>query len=631
LDVPARERTPAHLVAQLARRSLLLVLDNLEQLSGADEVVEQLLGATQDVTVVATSRQALGLPAERRVPVAPLGLPQDATFDAAETSDAVQLFVQRARSVQPSFRLTPENVRDVVAVCRRLDGLPLAVELCAARIRVLAPGALLARLDDRLDNPLDIPSTSRLVTARQRTLRDTISWSYELLSAPQQAFFRRLSLLAGGGDLDAVVAVTPGGDREAHGAGPVADRLTTVAELVDASLTNASEGPDGEPRIVLLETIRSFAWDQLVAAGELEVAQAAHAEHYTLLAARLRGLRETRHLAALGLAEADLENFREALEWCVPSEDRPGSGDSATGLRLCAALGWVWWMGGYVAEGRDWHERVIARAAGTTSSELATCLGGLANLLLSQGDPRLAHDMAGRSLAMARSLDDAATEAFALGVLGTAEQNLGRLEEARGTLREALGVHRRRSDQRGLARVLGNLAGLEESLGNLSDAESLLRESLEMHDRLGDVHDATIQRQNLANLLAVAGRVEEADTLARGLIGTILDLRNPSLTMAFANTYINILVRRNDPVRAALLFGAEEEMHRRLDIPNPYQDEELEDALALVADTMSADVWDQHRKLGRDMRVEDLLTELSADRGRGQIGANGGRPSPAPH
>jgi len=604
LDVPPRERTPDRLLALLASKSLLMVLDNLEQLAGADLVVDRVLDGAPGVSVLTTSRQALGLTGEHRVPVAPLSLPEDETLGAADRSGAVRLFVQRARSVQPSFRLGPDNVHDVITICRRLDGLPLAIELCAARIRLLAPRALLTRLDQ----PLDISSTSRLTTPRQRTLRETIDWSYQLLTGAQQAFFRRLGVLAGGGGLDAVAAVTAtDGAREGTGTQAL-DPLETVAELVDVSLVEPAEGPDCEPRIRLLETIHSFAGERLRAAGEDDDAHAAHAAHYAGLAERLRELHDTNHVTALELAEADLENFREALEWCVPGSGQPG--DPETGLRLCAAFGWVWWTGGYVTEGRRWHERVIAAADGSESTYLAASLGGLANLLLNQGEARRAHELAEQSLAMARSLNDSATEAQALGLLGTAEQQLGDVEAACATWRAALAAHRARQDMRGLSRVMGHLAGIESSLGRLEAAESLIRESMDIDDRLGDVHAATVQRQNLANLLAIAGRVEEAGEIAGGLVDTVIGLRDPSLTMAFANTCMNILIQQGEPVRAARLFGAEEEMHRRLDMPNPFHDEELEEALAQVAVTMSAEEWNHHRKLGQDMRVEDLLVEL---------------------
>ena len=195
LDVPSEGRMPPGFFDYVAHRSALFVLDNLEQLPEADDVVAQLLAAAPQVTVIASSRRALSVPAEHRHPVPPLALPEDSTLADAERSGAVPLFVQQARSMRPDFLLTVTNVAEVVAICRRLDGLPLAIELAAARMRLLSPKALLGRLDQALD----IASPSKQGPSRQKTLRDTIAWSYELLTPAQQAFFRRLGVFAGGG------------------------------------------------------------------------------------------------------------------------------------------------------------------------------------------------------------------------------------------------------------------------------------------------------------------------------------------------------------------------------------------------------------------------------------------------
>jgi predicted ATPase/class 3 adenylate cyclase len=604
LGVPHRERTAAQILALLAHRSLLLVLDNLEQVAGADGVVARLLEAAPQVAVIATSRRPLGLASEHRHPVPPLGLPRDDTLDSAQHSDAIQLFVHRARTVQPTFELSADNVEDVVAICRGLDGLPLALELSASRIRLLSPRALRGRLGQALD----IVSTSKIVPQRQRTLRNTIAWSYDLLTPTLQSFLRQLSVFAGGSDLEAIAAVITAQSSPDLAADP----LDCVADLVDANLVVVTEGPDGEPRVTLMETIRVFASECLEAADEVVTTRRSHARHYADVAERLRELRESRHVAALAMAETELDNFRTALGWAVPaSDDRgPDSGDLPTGLKLCAALSWVWYMGGYVAEGRRWGERVIERAAGSPSPQLAFCLASLANLLIAQGESQRASELATQSVTMAKSLGDQGTVAFALGVLGSAEQQRGDVDAARAALQESLEVHRQRGDQAGLARMLGHLAGIEGSVGHHDRAEALLRESLDLLDGLGDLHEAAVQRQNLASLLAGADRAEEANALALGLVDTVLRLRSPNLTMAFSNTVMNILIRLGDPVRAAHLFGAEEAMHQRLSIPNPFQDEELEEALAMVKGVMTPQEWNHHRRLGNRERVEDLLADL---------------------
>jgi predicted ATPase len=597
LDLPPRERRPERLLAHLARRSLLLVLDNLEQVNGAGRVVARILEAAAGVGIIATSRQPIGLNAERQYPVQPLALPDDLTLSAAGSSPAVQLFVERARAVRPGFVLTEDNVAEVVAICRRLDGLPLAIELCATRIKVLTTKALLGRIGQ----VLDLESRSSATPERQRTLRETIAWSYRLLTPAQRGVFRRLAVFAGGAGLDAVAAVALGTPQQV-------DPLDVIAELDDASLVRITEGPDGGPRVSLLRTIGQYAEDELRAAGEAESADRAHARYYTELAEHLQAVRESATWSSLELAKTELDNFRAALTWAVPPDDAVG--DRELGVRLCAALSWMWVMGGYVAEGRRWHERVVERADGTPSRQLAACLRGLGNLLLLQGEIHRAHDMAGRGLAMARAVDDRSEVALALSLLGTAQGATGEVEAARATLSEALDLLRTLDDKGGLARVLGNLSGIEERLGRLDRAEALMRESLAIYDDIGDVHDAAIQGQNLAYLLTVSNRLDEASALAAGLVGTVVALGSPSLTMAFANTVMNILIRHGDPVGAAHLFGAEEAMGERLEMPNPHRDEELAEALDLIHGVMSAEDWEIHRRQGRLERVEDLLARF---------------------
>jgi predicted ATPase/class 3 adenylate cyclase len=617
VEAPARERTPDKLVRWLGDRRLLLVLDNLEQVEGAEEVVDRLVEAAPGAVVVATSRRPLGLISEQRHLVEPLALPKSHTLRAALQSPAVQLFVARARAVNPRFVLDQGNVSDVVEICRRLDGLPLAVELCASRARVLGPRALLARLDAALDATLDIATTSTQMPARQRTMRATVAWSYDLLSPRQRWVLRHLGVFAGGAELDAVAAVAahrapsstpPDGDLTV---GTPDDLLEVVADLSDANLVQVSETPDGEPRVTLLETIRAFALDELAAAGGLDAARDAHAVHYADLARRLSVLRESRHLLALSTAETELDNFRAALSWTVGDEGAVTSArDSGTALRLCAGLSWFWVMGGYVVEGRRWYERIVASADGRPSAELAGCLAGLGSILLAQGEPARASEAATRALAMAREVDSADSIAFALGVLGTAQLVLGDLAVAKETLEESLVAHRRCTDTGRLARALGNLAGIEENLGHVERSEELLLESIRLLDELGDLHELGIQRQNLANLLVVSGRLDEADRLVRDLLETILALRSPSLTMAYANTVMNLVLRQGHPVEAARLFGAEEAMHERFAMPNPWRDEEYAEAVEAVAGTLTREDFDAHRLLARHERLEELLVEV---------------------
>jgi predicted ATPase len=264
---------PARLLEYIGERRMLFVLDNLEQLPDAASVVHKLLSAAAHVTVIATSRRPLHLRGEHEHAVPALDLPGTADATGAAASGAVQLFCQQAKMVRSKFALTEDNAGDVVNVCRRLDGLPLAIELAAARSKLLSPAALLSRLDQT--SGLSSPHSDR--PKRQQTLHSTIEWSYDLLPPHLQSFFCRLGVFAGGCDLDAVTAVT-----QVKG-GPLDD----VSALVDASLLAISESADREPRVTMLQTIADFALDKLAATGDLAEARRLHAEYYLQLARTL--------------------------------------------------------------------------------------------------------------------------------------------------------------------------------------------------------------------------------------------------------------------------------------------------------------------------------------------------------
>jgi predicted ATPase/class 3 adenylate cyclase len=602
VGVPPRQRTPRGLAEYLSERRALVILDNLEQLADADAVVAELLAGLPQLAVIVTSRRPLFLAGEFRHPVPPLAVPEGPTLAMATTSSAVQLFVERAQRINPRFRLAEANAADLAAICRRLDGLPLAIELAATRLRLLSPQALLRRID----SALDIASVSKQTDRRQKTLRDTIAWSYDLLTPPQQAVFRRLGVFAGGADIDGVTAIAAADISSDVGQ----EALDIIADLVDVNLVTAVEGADGEPRFTLLETVRAYACDQLRAAGEARAARETHARHYLEVAERLEAQRESQHLVALDLAESEQDNFREALAWSLEDAHHRSTD---VGLRLCSALSWLWGTRGYATEGLRWYEQTIEQAGNQPSKELATCLAGRAVLLLSQGKSDRGRAIATDAVTMARSLHDRETVAFALSVLGTAEQQSGQGDNARRHLEEAVELYRQGSRSGRMGRALGNLAGIVGMSGDYVRAEALLTESLAIFEDLGDSHEATIQAQNLANLLVTSGRTDEAHQLATSLVATVVALRNPNLTMAFSNTFMNILIQLGQAVLAAHLFGAEQAMRERLELPNPYEREELEEAWAAVEKLMPLDEWEKERLLGQRESLEDLLLALDTE------------------
>ncbi|HLL51538.1 MAG TPA: AAA family ATPase, partial [Thermomicrobiales bacterium] len=315
----------------LRERRLLLVLDNFEHVLDAAPLVTDLLGAAADLRILVTSRTRLRLSGEHEHVVPPLGLAdlgEGVSCDAVAESPAVQLFVARARAVQEAFALTAENAAAVAAICRRLDGLPLAIELAAARVKVLPPSALLARLERRL--PL-LSGGGRDLPARQQTMRDTIAWSYGLLSAPEQRLFRRLAIFVGGGTVEAAEVI-------ANARGDLGiDLFEGITSLIDKSLLRRVEGMDGEPRVSMLETVREFGLEQLAAASELDEVRHRHAA-FLLTFAEQRELTSFWHIptARLERFAADHDNLGAACDWLCEGS----AGEDC--LRLAAACAPYW-------------------------------------------------------------------------------------------------------------------------------------------------------------------------------------------------------------------------------------------------------------------------------------------------
>jgi len=350
----AEDRPLAQRVADALRlRRLVLVLDNCEHVLDAAPVVAELLAACPDLTVLATSRVRLRLSAEQEYPVPPLALTDAADADAADHLHpaALRLFADRARAVQPDFALTPENAPVVADICRRLDGLPLAIELAAARIKVVPPPALLARLERRL--PL-LTGGGRDMPARHRTMRDTIAWSYDLLLPDEQSLFRRRAVFVGGFDLAAAEAVAA---RDGSSGDEVFDG---VAALVEQSLLRQEEGAGGDPRFGMLETVREFGLDRLVADGDEVAVRDRHAVWCLRVIETAWPPRATtsRSGEALARLDAERDNVRAALAWVIARADA----DSA--LRLAGGLAEHWWLRGTFSEGRSWLDRAMALPGG---------------------------------------------------------------------------------------------------------------------------------------------------------------------------------------------------------------------------------------------------------------------------
>jgi predicted ATPase len=402
--------------------SALLVLDNFEQVVAAAPLLADLLDASPRLSVLVTSRMRLRLSSEREIPIRPLALPAgDTRAIASDPGGAVELFTARAQAVAPDFALTANNAATVAAICHRLDGLPLAIELAAARIKVLPPAALLTRLDQRL--PL-LTGGGRDLPARQQTMREAISWSYALLTPEQQAFFRQLAVFTGGFTLEAAAAV-------ARGADAVPDVLEAVSSLVEQSLLPTVDGPGDQPRYLMLETVREFGLEQLAAAGEEATTRDRHAAWCLAFVDHAwTGNRRIVHPEVVDQMEAEHPNLRAALTWL------DGAGRTTEFLALAAELGWFWYVGGHFHEGLGWLERALAANPGELTRTRAMALveaGILAQVL--DAPQAVAYEEEARALA--RPLGHVYLEAEASVVLGLIAEDRGDYAEAAPLLAEA--------------------------------------------------------------------------------------------------------------------------------------------------------------------------------------------------
>jgi predicted ATPase/DNA-binding SARP family transcriptional activator len=483
------------LVQELGESALLLVLDNCEHLLEAcAALVQRLLTSCPDLQVLATSREPLGLGGEADYAVPPLSLPtEEAGLEELLRSEAVALFLARAREARPRLAEDDATVANAARIARDLDGLPLALELAAARAKALSLEEIAGRLRDRFRF---LVSWRRLSAARHRTLREAMDWSYELLSAQEQWLLNQLSVFAGGFTLDAVGHVCLDGDEERA--------LELLPRLVDASLVIAEER-HGEMRYRLLETVREYGAEHLAESGDADAARRAHAEWCLRLAEEaepeLTGERQTTWFDVL---ERERDNVRAALSHL------DGAGEPELRLRLTVALTRFWYVRGYLGEGRRWLELAHAETGEAEPALRRRALTAGASFALLQGDYAVATELAEESLDVAWATDEPRFVANALSNLGAVVLAAGDTERAEGLLEEAVTLAREVGDERIAALAINNLGDLALTIGDLARAKPLFEESLALLRARGDTSNVA---RGLFNLGAVAlglGRLEEA-------------------------------------------------------------------------------------------------------------------------
>jgi predicted ATPase/class 3 adenylate cyclase len=544
------------LLDHLRGKRLLLVTDNFEQvLEGAPDV-GMLLTSTEAVHVLATSREALGLSGEREYPVPPLGLPDPDHLPAIERLsqyESVSLFVERATAVQPAFRVTNENAPAVAEICTRLDGLPLAIELAAARAKILTPQAMLARLDRAL--PL-LEGGSRDLPQRQRTLRDAIAWSYDLLEEPERRLFARLAAFVGGFSLEAVEAVSnPGGELGL-------DTFDVVASLTNKSLLRQMVTGPVEPRFFMLETIREYAGDRLDADPDAENVRRRHAGFFLELAERaepkLTGVDQARWLDAL---EADHDNFRAAIAWAA--ED-----DLNVALRMGGAVWRFWQFRGHLREAADRLEGLLERSGPWDPEARAKALEGAGGVSYWMGDFARALRRYQECLAIRLELGDPRriaeakyNLAFAHGIAPRPTQDLG---AASRLLDDALALFEELGDREGTAKATWGLATMAYGGEDWDRVAELGTASVEMFRRLENPFGLAwaLHLQGLA--LAVLGRPDEAEVSLREAMGIFLPSDDRS-ALALLLADLSILAESRGELELALrLAGAAESVEEEV-------------------------------------------------------------------
>jgi predicted ATPase/DNA-binding XRE family transcriptional regulator len=541
------------LVGALRDRALLLVPDNFEHVVEAAPVVAALLAGCPRVKVLVTSRVRLNLAGEQVYPVAPLGLAPDgaAAVDEVLAAPAVRLFLDRARRVRPDFALTPENARDVVAVCARLDGLPLAIELAAARTALLPPAALLARLEHRLPlltgGPRDLP-------ARQRTLRDAIAWSYDLLTDDERVLFRRLAVFSGGCSLEAAEAACSGaGDTDVH-------VLCVLQALVEHCLVRHDAQDGDEPRLAMLETIREFGQEQLAASEEMAGLRRRHADYYlSLLDAAETASNGGDHGGRLDLLDRELDNLRDAVATSIQIGDGEGVLRRANALQRFGA------QRGHLREIRTWLERALAADTGVTEEARARGMVVLGNIASDLDDypAARAHYEAGLAIWQARG--DRVNAAVASYGLGCLEREHGDYAGARGRFSAALADFSELDDREGEAFALYQLGEIARLEADDATARTLHADALRLAEALGDPSGIGSSYHALALVALHEGDETEAERLLRESQSRFARVGDQQGLAAVQHALALLAVHRHDWPQAASLFGQSLALRQRLE------------------------------------------------------------------
>lgn len=552
--------------AALQGRDMLLVLDNMEQVLDAAPHIAVLLERCDDLTILATSREPLRLRAEHEMPLLPLSVPESAHASRPRMVaryDAIELFLRRAEAVREDFVLTDENSAVLVALCKQLDGLPLAIELAAAQIRTMSLEHLLGGLKDRFDL---LAGGYRDLPPRQQSLRNAIAWSYDLQPPKRQTLFRALSVFSAGFSPDAAEEVLQhmekgGGIAAPHSNARLSHCRHDILALMESSLVIRTEGEES-PRFSMMESIREYGLHQLSVNGEAETARQAHAIWCLGLAERaVPNLKEASQAKWLDQLEVELDNMRAALAYALQQPH------AELALSLASTLRRFWLVRGYLVEGRDWLERALAMPGSVEPATRVQAIFAAGELAFFLEDASRARALAEEGLVICRSLGDASGAADALLGLGHLTRVAGDLHRAEMYLREGIALAESVNDDSLLSMLQEALAHVAIEYGNLDLAEALFTNSLELDRRSGNVRGEASSLSGLADVSSRRGDIERAIEIAEEALGLLRDIRDPFATATVLLRMGALLVTQGDLDRAEALFreGLEESWDNRLD------------------------------------------------------------------
>ena len=601
VSIDGSPSTVSALVDHLSAMRILLVLDNFEQAVEAASLVAELLQRCPMLTMIVTSRVPLAIDGEHQYALEPLGLPASSTKAIVERSEAAQLFVERAAAVRKGFAVTVDNASAVAEICRLLDGLPLAIELAAARVKLFSPQALLDRLGDRLKLLTGGRSDSPV---RHRALRTTIDWSYDLLSPQERAFFRDLAVFSGGAAFEAVERVLGMDD----------DALDLLTRLIDHSLVRQHEGLAGDVRFWMLATIREYSLELLESSDSRADLRARHAAYFLSFAEEASDERADRKTPAPDL-EVEHDNMRSALAWFIKRAEAGSENDALLGLRLASALGRFWYTHGHAVEGSAWLEQTLALNSSAPIEPRARGLWLLGILMEQRRELSTAAQLFDQALALYRDSGDRVGEAACLNSLGVVARCEHDFERAEELLTASVAIRRDLGNRLETSTALNNLGIVALDRGDLDMAQRLFEEIIPLDLARGDDWGVTCTRASLSVVHLQRGVLELARPMMFDVMQAFVDLGDLDGASDAMEALAGLAAHEGQPLRAARVAGAADCLRRRLGIPLASVDRlRLDRCLERPRDELGqerfSDAWAEGAEMTTEQAIDYTLERM---------------------